>query len=63
MMTINTDTKVERDFKKIITANYNGDITKALVRFIEYERMKDLSWEEKFQNQLTKLRRNLNKVG
>ncbi|MGA1824385.1 MAG: hypothetical protein ACMUIP_06940 [bacterium] len=63
MLTINTKIKVEKDFKKIIQNKYNGDVTKALIGFIEYERMKDLSWKEKFQFQLNQLRQKVNSIG
>jgi len=63
MITIKTKLQVEKDFKQIIQKKYNGDVTKALSNFIEYERMKDLSWKEKFQFQLDQLRQTVKKMG
>ena len=63
MLTINAKLQVEKDFQKIIQTKYNGDVAKALSSFIEYERMKDLSWKEKFQFQLNQLRQTVKKMG
>jgi hypothetical protein len=38
-------------------------MTKALTNFIRHERMKDLSWKERFQYQLDDLRRNVKEIG
>ncbi len=63
MLTINTNSQVEKDFNKIIQTNYNGDITKALLSFIEYERLKNLSWNKRFQYQLNQLRQSVKEIG
>lgn len=63
MLTIDIKLQVEKDFKEIVDRKYNGDATKALMSFIEYERAKDLSWEEKFQFHLNRLRQTVKKMG
>jgi len=63
MLTIDTKLQVEKDFKEIVDQKFNGDTTQALVSFIEYVRAKDLSWEEKFQLHLNRLRQTIKKMG
>lgn len=63
MLTIDTKLQVEKDFKEIVDQNFNGDTTQALISFIEYMRAKDLSWEEKFQFHLNRLRQTVKKMG
>ncbi|MBC8184812.1 hypothetical protein H8E88_27275 [candidate division KSB1 bacterium] len=63
MLKINTNSQVEKDFNKIIRTKYNGDVTKALVSFIEYERVSNMSWNKRFQYQLNKLRQTARKIG
>lgn len=63
MLTIDTKLQVEKDFKEIIAKKYNGDVTKALMSFIEHERTKELSWEEKFQLHLNRLRQTVKMMG
>jgi len=63
MLTIETKIQVEKDFKEIVNKKYDGDTTKALISFIEYERAKDLSWDEKFQLHLNRLRQTVKMMG
>ena len=63
MLTIGTKLQVEKDFKEIVDKNYNGDATKALMSFFEYERAKELGWDEKFQFHLNRLRQTVKKMG
>ena len=63
MLTIETKIQVEKDFKEIVDKNYNGDATKALMNFIEYERAKELNWDEKFQLHLNRLMQTVKKMG
>jgi len=63
MLTIDTKLHVEEDFKQIIDKKYNGDATKALISFIEYERTKELNWDEKSQYHLNRLRQAVKKTG
>jgi len=63
MLTIETKLQVEKDFKEIIDKKYNGDATRSLISFIEYERTKEISWDEKFQLHLNRLRQTVKKMG
>jgi hypothetical protein len=63
MLTIDTKLQVEKEFKEIVDQKFNGDSTQALISFIEYARFKDLSWEEKFQFHLNRLRQTVKKMG
>lgn len=63
MLMIESKLQVEQDFREIFDKKYNGDATKALMSFIEYERAKDLSWDEKFQLHLNRLRQTVKKMG
>lgn len=63
MLTIETELQVEKDFKEIVDQKFNGDTAQALISFIEYVRAKDLSWDEKFQLHVNRLRQTVKKMG